>query len=367
MSDRDSHMMMQAIDLARRAKGRTSPNPMVGCVLAHGDEIVGRGWHKGPGTPHAEVMALTDAGDRAAGATAFVTLEPCNHFGTTPPCSRALIRAGVARVVYGVADENPVAAGGAVALRAARIPVEQIAGDALRAAEDLIAPWTFFIKTKRPHVTLKWASTLDGRVATRTGQSKWITGPAARAAAHNLRQRSDAVLVGIGTVLADDPALDPRPTGKEPAPTRKVILDSELKCPPAAKVFTSPGDVIVFCQEGANADRAAALKDVGAEVCPVADTERGLDLAAILSDLAARGIVSAMVEGGGTLLGSFVDQALFEEVWAFLAPAIMGGGKSAVDGAGVATLDDLKRLSVFGVEQVGDDILVRCRTEKGEA
>ncbi|MGV6818996.1 MAG: bifunctional diaminohydroxyphosphoribosylaminopyrimidine deaminase/5-amino-6-(5-phosphoribosylamino)uracil reductase RibD [Parvularcula sp.] len=367
MSDRDSHMMMQAIDLARRAEGRTSPNPMVGCVLAHGDEIVGRGWHKGPGTPHAEVMALTDAGDRAAGATAFVTLEPCNHFGTTPPCAGALIRAGVTRVVYGVSDKNPVAAGGAMALRAASIAAEQIGGEARRAAEDLIAPWAFFIKTNRPHVTLKWASTLDGRVATRTGQSKWITGPAARAAAHELRQRSDAVLVGIGTVLADDPALDPRPPEREPAPIRKVILDSDLQCPPTAKALTSPGDVTIFCREGADADRAAVLRDAGADVCQVARHDNGLDLAAILSALGARGIVSAMVEGGGTVLGSFADQGLFEEVWAFLAPAIMGGGKAAVDGEGLAALDELKRLSVFRVEQVGDDILVRCRTKKEEA
>lgn len=355
--------MHRAIELAKRAEGFTSPNPMVGCVLVKDGAVVGEGWHRAAGQPHAEVEAIRDAGGAAQGATAYVTLEPCNHVGRTPPCTQALIDAGIAKVVYAVADPNGAASGGAVTLRKAGIPAEHspLTGEAI----DLIRPWLFSLTSTRPWVTAKFAATLDGYTATTLGESKWITGPAARQRGHDLRQRSDALLVGSGTLLADDPGLDPRPEGREAAPLCKVILDSRLRTLPSAKIFTTPGPVLMFCQEDASDRAAKALEREGAEIMHLPLLDGRLPLRQVLELLRARDIISVMIEGGGTLLGTAFDLGVVDEVWAFLAPMIMGGGKPAIAGHGPARLAEALHLTSIKTECLGDDILLRgIRKEK---
>ena len=408
MSD-DDHMR-RALALATEGLGRTSPNPTVGCVIARDGRVVGEGRTAPPGGPHAEVTALARAGDAARGAVAYTTLEPCNHTGRTGPCSEALIAAGVAEVVFAVADPNPLAAGGAARLRAAGVVVR---GGILEAeGRALIRPWLHALTgAPLPWVVAKFACSLDGRTATRTGESKWITGEAARRRGHDLRQRSDAVLVGVGTVLADDPGLDPRPEGAAPAPGLKVVLDTGLRTPVDAKLLRSPGPVLIACAEGADAGRRAALEAAGAMICqapsgqplprersksPIwgegtigrtaldaaivpspgivdADLSRGrgegrstVDLGAVLLALRERGCQSVMIEGGARVLGSAFDMGLVDEVWAFVAPLVIGGGQPAVAGEGPARLADAFRLHDARTEALGPDVLIRGLTAAEE-
>ncbi|MBB4660038.1 diaminohydroxyphosphoribosylaminopyrimidine deaminase/5-amino-6-(5-phosphoribosylamino)uracil reductase [Parvularcula dongshanensis] len=360
----ETELMCRAIALAERAAGRTSPNPLVGCVLAKGGRIVGEGWHEGPGLPHAEVMALRAAGEAARGATAYVTLEPCDHTGRTGPCSLALIEAGVAEVVYAVADPNPLAAGGAMRLRAAGIPARQ--GPCEAQARALVRPWLHSLSSPLPYVTAKFAGTLDGRIATRTGESKWITGPAARARAHTLRQRSDAVIVGVGTVLADDPGLDPRPEGVDPAPCLKVVLDTPLRTPPTARLLKTPGAALIACGPEPDPSRRAALEAAGAEILPLPLEAGRPSLPALLKALRARDCLSVMVEGGAGVLGTFFDRGLVDEVWAFIAPVILTGGRPAIDGHGPSSMDDVLRLDAVETEALGPDVLIRGLVPKAQ-
>lgn len=363
----DLKMMRRAITLARRAEGMTSPNPMVGCVLVRDGVIVGEGWHKGVGTDHAEVAALKDAGEEARGATAYVTLEPCNHYGNTPPCTEGLIEAGVAEVVYAVSDPNPVAAGGAEKLNAAGIRIRQgVAEDEARA---MIRPWLHSLLSNRPYTFAKLAMTLDGRTATRTGQSKWITGPEARARGHELRQMTDAIMVGVGTVLADDPGLDPRPEGQDPRPSRKIILDTHLRLPSYSKCLTTPGPVVIACGPDADSEKRAQLEQAGVTVQSFPLKGGQVDLGPVLIWLKQQGCQSLMIEGGSKLLGSVFDSCFVDEVWAFIAPSILGGGQSAIDGQGPSLLSGLHRLDHLETEQLGADILIKgiIRQEKGAA
>lgn len=366
MSQNDSQHMFRAIDLARRAEGWTSPNPMVGCVLVRNDEVVGEGWHKGPGQAHAEAMALSVAGEAAKGATAYVTLEPCNHFGRTPPCADGLIKAGVARVVFAVADPNPQAAGGAKALRDAGLAVERMEGTPAATAEELIRPWIFSLSSDRPYVYAKWASSLDGRVATRGGQSKWITGAEARAKSHELRARTDAILVGVGTILADDPSLDARLEGRETAPALKVVLDSSGRTPLRSKLLTSPGPVLIIVSGEAHGDRLDALRGVGAEVLVAPTVHQKPDIGWVLRLLKERGLVSVMIEGGPIVLGAAIDAGVVDEVWTFLAPKILGAGTSAVLGRGAERLDDSLQLENMTINTLGTDVLIRSRVAQGQ-
>ena len=362
MSDEDH--MRRALALAAEGLGRTSPNPAVGCVIVQGGEVVGEGTTEPPGGPHAEVVALRQAGERARGATAYTTLEPCDHTGRTGPCSVALTRAGVAEVVYALADPHEAASGGARRLAAAGVRVRGgVLADEARA---LVRPWLHGLGgSPLPWVTAKLACSLDGRTATRTGDSKWITGPAARARGHDLRQASDAVLVGVGTVLADDPGLDPRPEGRVPAPGLKVVLDTRLRTPPDARLLRTPGPALIACAEGADQGRADALRAAGAEVTAF-PAERSVDLGAVLLSLRERGCLSVMIEGGGRVLGSAFDTGLVDEVWAFVAPLIVGGGQPAVDGEGPARIADAYRLHAMRTEALGPDILFRGLTAPEE-
>ncbi|MFD5320888.1 bifunctional diaminohydroxyphosphoribosylaminopyrimidine deaminase/5-amino-6-(5-phosphoribosylamino)uracil reductase RibD [Streptomyces sp. NPDC127098] len=347
--------MRRAIELAARGLGSTSPNPVVGCVvLDAAGRIVGEGWHQRAGGPHAEVHALTAAGPAARGGTAVVTLEPCAHTGRTGPCAQALIAAGVARVVYAVADPNPRAAGGAAVLAAAG--VEVAAGPLAAEAAEVNAAWLTAVRHGRPHVHWKYAATLDGRVAAADGTSRWITSPESRADVHRLRAESDAVLVGSGTARADDPHLAVRgvPGARQPL---RVVLDTEATAvKPGARVLDGAAATLV-----AVADDAPAAHLVGhAEVVrlPRAAHGPGVDLTALLAVLHRRGIRSVLLEGGPTLAGAFVAAGLVDRVTGYLAPALLGAGPQALTGAGITTIADALRLRVTGVDRIGPDLRI---------
>ncbi|MDQ2801922.1 MAG: bifunctional diaminohydroxyphosphoribosylaminopyrimidine deaminase/5-amino-6-(5-phosphoribosylamino)uracil reductase RibD, partial [Pseudomonadota bacterium] len=295
-SDDVAHMRA-ALALARRGLGNTWPNPSVGCIVVKDGRVLGRAVTTPGGRPHAETMALDRAGDAARGATAYVTLEPCCHWGRTPPCTDALIAAGIARVVIAVSDPDPRVDGRGIAqLRAADIEVVQ--GLLEAAAEDVIAGFALRVRQGRPLVTLKLASTLDGRIATASGESRWITGPSARRMAHALRGRHDAIMVGIGTVLADDPDLTCRLPGFRPTPLVRVVIDSRLRTPLAARLVATAAEAPtwVLTREGADPARRAALAARGVTVIEVAGAGPGVDLAAALAQLSLTGVARVLVE-----------------------------------------------------------------------
>ena len=325
--------MTRALSLAGRGPW-PDPNPRVGCVIVDGQgDLVAEGFHRGAGTPHAEVAALEVAGSRARGGTAYVTLEPCAHTGRTGPCAQALIDAGVEKVVFGQADPNPLARGGAQILAAAGVSV--VGGVQAEAAEDLNAAWARTVELGRPLVTWKFATTLDGRSAAADGSSRWITGEAARADVHALRARCDATLVGTGTVLADDPRLTVRDGNDAPAtvqPLRAVMGLREM--PAGAAVRTGPGAWIHL---------------------PTRDPYAAL---AVLWD---EGIRHVWLEGGPTVAAAFVRAGLVDEVYAYVAPALLGAGPSAVGDLGIGSVSEILRLSIEEVVPIGTDVRIRAR------
>lgn len=351
--------MERALALARDAAGSTSPNPAVGAVVVQDGEVVGEGHTQPAGQAHAEVVALRRAGARARGATLFVTLEPCSHHGRTPPCVDAIIEAGVASVTMAVMDPNPLVSGrGEARLLDAGVSVG--VGDGGDEAAELIAPHAKFIRTGTPLVTAKFAMSLDGKIATRTGDSKWITSAASRRYAHELRRRSDAIMVGIGTALADDPQLTARDADGAPLPRQplRVIVDSAGRLPSDAAMLSQPGDTLVaMAREDAGA--RARLEAAGALVFAAGDDGR-VDLAALLSELGRREVTSVLVDGGGGLLGSLFDEGLVERVVAFVAPVIIGGADalSPIGGSGAAMMADAVRLSGTRVERIEEDVVV---------
>ncbi|MFY1632486.1 bifunctional diaminohydroxyphosphoribosylaminopyrimidine deaminase/5-amino-6-(5-phosphoribosylamino)uracil reductase RibD [Solwaraspora sp. WMMB335] len=357
-SPSEDEAMRRAIGLALRGLGATSPNPIVGCVLLDAaGTVVGEGFHAYAGGPHAELVALAQAGDRARGATAVVTLEPCNHIGRTGPCSGALIEAGVSRVVLAVPDPNPIAAGGADTLRAAGIDVEfGVRADEAEAAN---VTWLTAVRRRRPYITWKYAATLDGRSAAADGTSMWITSEAARADVHTLRGTADAIIAGVGTVLADDPRLtvrdlrdggprDDNPCDDDPRDHRpavrqplRVVVDSAGRTPVAARV-----------RDAAAPTWIATAADVGAD-------HRGqVDLTALLGRLYERGIRAALLEGGPVLAGAFLRAGLVDRVIGYLAPKLLGAGATALADAGVSTIDDAVELAIVDITQVGPDLRI---------
>ena len=359
----DSAMMGVALDEARKAI--PSPNPPVGAVVVATDgQIVGRAFHVRAGEDHAETLALAQAGDAARGGTLYVTLEPCNHQGRTPPCVDTILSAGIRRVVIGCLDPNPaVVGGGAQRLKDAGLEVD--VGVAAADARAIIAPWTKFVTTGLPHVTLKLALSLDGRIATRTGASKWVTGAEARAKVQELRARHDAVAVGIGTVIADDPRLTVRdvamlPSGRVPA---RVIFDSRLRMPLNSVVVQTARDVPTWVLTGSDApdDAEQALVDAGCAVVRVSNSAEGrVDVTAGLRLLASQGLVSIMVEGGAELAGSLLAARLADELHAFVAPVLLGprGRPGAVDWAGPDTPGEAPRIVDPRWELCGRDAYV---------
>lgn len=350
--------MRAALAEARRGLGRTSPNPAVGAVVVKGGRVIARGHHARAGGPHAEVVALRAAGARARGADLYTTLEPCDHHGRTPPCSLAVLCAGIRRVLVGSSDPNPLVNGrGIRRLREAGIEVVE---DVLREECDALnAHWFKFIRERRPYVTLKAAVTLDGRIATRTGDSRWVTGPEARRWVHELRDRVDAVLVGAGTALADDPRLTTRlPGGRGRDPIR-VVLDTDLSLPSRLRLFRmrSAAPTIV-----AHASSRTGRPGLRAELLRCRRGKGGVDLGDLLARLAARGVTHLLVEGGAEVLARFLAEGLADRVAVFVAPRIVGAdGVPLVASAGPERMEDTLRLADVRVERLGEDVLVEGR------
>ena len=361
----DIKFMRRALELAQMAEGDTSPNPMVGAVIVDGDgNIAGEGYHHKAGQPHAEINALAAAGDKAKGATVYVTLEPCSHYGRTGPCCEALIKAGVKRVVSAVTDPNPLVAGrGLNRLREAGIEVTEHVCE--EEAKKLNEKFFFWITHKRPFVSLKYAMTLDGRLAAAGGDSKWITGTEARTYAHYLRKTHDAVLVGKNTVLQDDCELTTRMVeGKNPV---RIVLDSKAAIPLNAKILNSEAKTIVAVSEAAPQDKLDELQKLTTvEVLKLSQQNGHLDLQALLEKLAAMEITSVLVEGGSEVHGAFIDAGLAERVYAFIAPKIIGGKNAIGPVGGIGSTDMGKALKLRNVEyqQLGTDFLITGRTER---
>lgn len=351
--------MTRAVELAARGLGRTSPNPVVGCIVLDADgRIVGEGWHERAGGPHAEVVALAAAGERARGGTAVVTLEPCRHTGRTGPCTSALLEAGVARVVIAVPDPTATAGGGADLLR--EHGLEVIEGVGRDAAAHGNRAWLHAMATGRPFVTWKLASTLDGRTAAADGTSRWITGPDARAAVHALRAERDAVLVGGGTLRADDPHLAARGIEDAAQPLR-VVLDRRAEVPLTARVLDDAAPTLVVVAEGTDARR---LVDAGVDVLAVPAGPDGLDVAAVLAGLHERGVRSVLLEGGARVAASCIAADLVDEVVAHIAPALLGAGAPVLGDAGITTITKALRLTTTDVVRLGDDVAVTATVRR---
>lgn len=353
--------MRRAVTLARHALGSTSPNPAVGAVVVKDGKIVGEGWTQPAGQDHAEAVALKEAGPRANGAALYVTLEPCNHVGRTPPCTDAIIGAGISAVHIAVRDPNPAVTGGGVE----RLESEGIrthVGGESAAVQRQLEPWLKFATTGRPFVTAKFAMSLDGKIATRTGDSKWITGDKARWHVHKMRARVDAVMVGIGTALADDPRLTARdergnPLARQPL---RVVVDSRGRLPETARLFSEPGETLIAVGSGVAPSQAGNHRG-GVEVREFPLRSGHIDLQCLMEFLAKeRDIASIMVEGGGALLGALFDLGLVDKVAAFAAPTVIGGANapSPVGGAGAEMMADALELERVRWKRLGRDMLI---------
>jgi diaminohydroxyphosphoribosylaminopyrimidine deaminase/5-amino-6-(5-phosphoribosylamino)uracil reductase len=359
----DARYIERAIELARRGEGLVEPNPMVGCVLVRDGNVVGEGWHQRFGGPHAEVEALRMAGDAARGATAFVTLEPCAHAGKTPPCTEALIAAGVARVVVACRDPNSLVNGrGIAALRAAGLDVDVLENQF--EADALLAPFAKLMTVGRPWVIAKWAMTLDGKLATRTGDSQWISGEESRAVVHQLRGRMDAIVVGRGTAEQDDPLLTARPAGAR-TPTR-IVLDSQAILSLDSQLVRTSSDAPVLVAAAAKAPdaRCHALREAGVEVwqAPLEATSLRERWIALLDELGRRRMTNILVEGGDQVLGALLDADEIDEVHAFMAPKLIGGpGPGPIAGMGLSRIADARVLRNAVISQQGPDVYIQGR------
>ncbi len=356
--------MRRALRLARRAQGTTSPNPAVGAVLVRDGEIVGEGHTQPSGQEHAEIVALRQAGEKARGSTLYVSLEPCSHHGRTPPCTDAIIQAGVSEVRFATLDRNPQVGGsGRHALERAGIAVA--AGEEEESTVRLNEAFFKWVTTGLPYVTAKFAASLDGKIATRTGDSRWITGEAARRRAHRLRAMSDAVMVGVGTVLTDDPQLTAR--NRQDRPLRRqpirIVVDSMGRTPTGARLFQEQGQILVAGAQVPQ-EHKESLERAGAEVMDLPAGDSSVDLKALLALLGQRDVTSVLVEGGSTLLGSLFDQRLVDKVVAFIAPVIIGGASAttAVGGDGSATIAQALRLCEVHTTRLGTDLMVEGYT-----
>lgn len=359
MARSDESYLRRALALARRGRYRTSPNPRVGAVVVRRGEVVGEGYHRRLGGPHAEAEALVKAGRKARGATLYVTLEPCNHQGRTPACTEAVLAAGVRRVVACHRDPNPgVAGGGFTRLLAAGVEVDE--GRLLEEAVEM--NWRFLVAATlgRPAVTLKWAMSLDGKISTARGDSQWISSPEGRRWGLQARDEHDAILVGIGTALADDPRLDRR-TGRAGGPNVRVVLDRELRLPATARLLEIPGEVLIYT-ESKDAERRAALVACGATVVGL----RRVTPAAVLRHLGRRGVQSVLVEGGAGVAASFAEAGLYDAVTVDLAPLLIGGATAPgpLGGAGFPRLPSAPRLDGLRVERRGPDVILRGFRER---
>ncbi|WTP46223.1 bifunctional diaminohydroxyphosphoribosylaminopyrimidine deaminase/5-amino-6-(5-phosphoribosylamino)uracil reductase RibD [Streptomyces sp. NBC_00190] len=343
--------MRRAVELAARGLGSTSPNPVVGCVVTDAaGTVVGEGWHERAGGPHAEVHALRAAGGAARGGTAYVTLEPCNHTGRTGPCARALVEAGITRVVYAVPDPNPQASGGAATLRAAG--VDTTAGLLREEAEAGNAAWLTSVRLGRPHVTWKYAATLDGRSAAADGSSRWITSAESRGDVHRLRAESDAVLVGGGTLRADDPHLAVRGVDGATQPLR-IALDTRATVLPTARILDGAAPTLLVVGEDADTRH---LPGVELLRLPLHDGRIGVH--DLLAHLNLRGVRSVLLEGGPVLAGAFLEGGAVDRVIGYLAPALLGAGPAALADAGIKNISGALRLDITEAVRIGPDLRI---------
>lgn len=361
MIDPDQPFMKLALKEAKKGLGRTSPNPCVGAVVVKNREVIATGYHRKAGTPHAEIHALRAAGNDAKGATLYVTLEPCNHIGRTPPCTHAVVKSGISRVVVGMIDPNPLVAGtGCDFLESHNIEVKR--GVLIKECQEINRPFIKHITTGKPWVILKAGCSIDGRIAVASGQSGWITNEMSRRAVHRMRDRVDAILVGIGTALQDDPSLTTRLSGKKGQDPLRVVLDSHLRLTPGASMLTqySGNDTWIFCSNEYNKKKAAALRQAGARVIPVSCNDEGyLDLTVVLDELGRAQKNSLLVEGGGHIHGSFLREDLVDQVNLFMAPLFLGSDAiPVVDCMGIDTVQHGKRFSISRVRRFGSDVLV---------
>jgi diaminohydroxyphosphoribosylaminopyrimidine deaminase/5-amino-6-(5-phosphoribosylamino)uracil reductase len=357
----DEAYVERALGLAARGRGLTSPNPMVGAVVVAEGRIVGEGSHEGPGQPHAEVVALREAGDRARGATLYTTLEPCDHFGRTPPCTDAIIGSGVVRLVSAMGDPNPVVDGrGFAELERAGLEVRSgiLGEEAARQNEAYVK----HVRTGVPFVTWKMAASLDGKVASRDGTSRWITGEAARADVHRLRAAADAILVGAGTALADDPSLTVRDPGYRGRPPLRVLIDGRGRVPPTGDLFDGSAPTMVATTGLASQDRREAWRDRGAEVVEYEPEGVGVPVALVLSDLGKRDVQGILLEGGPTLAWSLVEERALDKVIVYLAPKLIGGedAPGVLGGRGFAPIAQAMQLRVASFDRVGEDLKVEA-------
>jgi len=354
--------MKQALSLAKLALGLVSPNPAVGAVVVKDGEVVGQGYTQPPGSWHAEVMALKQAGEKAKGGVMYVTLEPCCHYGHTPPCTQAIIAAGISRVYLAMLDPNPLVSGrGADELE--REGIKTYVGEHEEEAREINEAYIKFITTGMPLVTAKFAVSLDGKIATKNGDSQWISGSEARKYVHRLRYTADAIMAGANTVIADDPHLTCRyggRGGKAKKQPLRVIVDGRGRTPATAQIFSEPGKVLLVVSKLSKPEKREALAQVGAEILELPSEEGLVDLKRLLKVLAEREITSVLVEGGGILLGSLFDHKLIDKVVAFIAPIIIGGeeAKTAVAGKGIDKVIDAIKLEHVSVEKFGEDLMI---------
>ncbi len=360
--------MRRALALAAKGRGRTSPNPLVGAVIVQGDGIVGEGYHQKAGEAHAEIHALNQARDSARGATLYVTLEPCCHWGRTPPCTQAVIRAGIANVFVAMADVNPRVAGNGIReLEGAGIRVQ--VGLCEGAARRLNEIYLKYIQTKLPFVILKSAISLDGKIATASGESQWITSQASRQKGHEIRDSVDAILVGIGTILRDAPALTTRLPGGGGKTPRRIIVDSQGRTPPTAKIFhpkregEAPAEtagVVIAVTARAPAENIANLKDAGAEVWVIEEDNERVCLAALMRELGRREITSVLIEGGGEVNASALKAGIVDKVMFFIAPKLIGGENAPgpIGGEGIRHLSEAFSVLDVKITQINGDFLI---------
>ncbi len=360
--------MKLALRLAEKGLGFTSPNPAVGAVIVKNGNIVGRGYHKQAGLPHAEAEALREAGKSARGATMYVTLEPCNHTGRTPACTVALFKAGIKRLFYAVGDPNPKVRGnGAEYLRQQGISAQQ--GPCTEEARYLNRFYFHHLRTSRPYIIAKFAASLDGKIASAGGESQWITGERARKEAHKLRRYVDAVLIGAGTARKDNPSLSARLKGKVIKQPLRIVLDSRRSLPPHLSLFepARAGQTVLVASEAMSSQRHRLLEARGTQIIITKQDERGLiSLTDLLTRLGEMGVASLLVEGGSRALGSFVQEKLVDEVYAFIAPLLIGGESApgAVGGLGFERLNEALRLQTMQIKRLGNDILLKGQITK---
>jgi diaminohydroxyphosphoribosylaminopyrimidine deaminase/5-amino-6-(5-phosphoribosylamino)uracil reductase len=361
----DIDFMTQALHLARKGQGRTSPNPMVGAVVVRQGKVIGRGYHQKAGGPHAERIALDQAGTRAQGATLYVNLEPCNHFGRTPPCAELILERRIKKVVFGMPDPNPrVQGGGAEYLRRRGLEVVRgVLEEECRKLNEVFIKW---ITTGHPFVVLKAAASLDGRIASRTGDSKWISNERSRRLVHRIRNDVDAVLVGIGTVVLDNPLLTVRlERGKIKDPLR-IVIDPQLRIPLKARILDDPERTLIISGDQASSRRKKMLESRGVDIITLPLKEGRISIQEMLNTLGGKGITSLLVEGGAGVFGSFLMERQIDKFILFLAPLLIGGhkAKAMIGGEGVARISEALRFKKTAVKMLSGDILVEAYPEK---